>query len=551
MEQMSPQRERFFTIRRKILVVAIVATLLPSLLLGWISYYQTYALVCAKATQEMEAVLERASRGMDAWMQAKFDGLRVYSSSLMLVDNLTRHLHQTADSPPATQQLGEFLRLVQDQVPDYQRLLVLDRSGDLVAQSLQVERETGIGKDWVDRLDQRRTLVAARSAADDASPRYLSLGVPIISTDAEEMGLLVAELPMAQMKQVLELSAERESELLLLGNHSEILLSSHDPGQTLAHGGTIRDGSAEPLNAQGVLRYVNHNGVNVVGLSVPWSRLPWQLLVEKPYASVFAEVDRLRNGALLLLAMFLAGFGLLAYLLSQSILAPLSRLGEAAAAVAEGNLDIQLRIDNRDELGFTMTIFNDMVQRLRTGRERLEKISITDSLTGLYNRKQIIDSLELQFSRYRRSGVGFSLLMVDIDHFKRINDRYGHLAGDAALQQIGSIFKSVLRNIDIAGRYGGEEFLIILEQTDELQALETAERIRSVTETSPLSFAGESIHYTVSAGVAAVVEGQVESATSLIQLADRNLYLAKQRGRNQIATGRGETYKDNLLKLLP
>ncbi|MCB1762002.1 MAG: diguanylate cyclase [Gammaproteobacteria bacterium] len=551
MEKMSPQRGRFFTIRRKILVVAIVATLLPSLLLGWISYYQTYALVCAKATQEMEAVLERASRGMDAWMQTKFDGLRVYSSSLMLADNLTRHLHQTADSPPAILQLGEFLRLVQDQVPDYRRLLVLDRSGDLVAQSPQVERETGIGKDWVDRLDQRRTLVAARSAADDASPRYLSLGVPIISADAEEMGLLVAELPMAQMKQVLELSAERESELLLLGNHSEILLSSHDPGQTFAHGGTIRDGSAEPLNAQGVLRYVNHNGVDVVGLSVPWSRLPWQLLVEKPYASVFAEVDRLRNGALLLLAMFLAGFGLLAYLLSQSILSPLSRLGEAAAAVAEGNLDIQLRIDNRDELGFTMTIFNDMVQRLRTGRERLEKISITDSLTGLYNRKQIIDSLELQFSRYRRSGIGFSLLMVDIDHFKRINDRYGHLAGDAALQQIGSIFKSVLRNIDIAGRYGGEEFLIILEQTDELQALETAERIRSVTETSPLSFAGESIHYTVSAGVAAVVEGQVDSATSLIQLADRNLYLAKQRGRNQIATGRGETYKDNLLKLLP
>jgi len=537
-----PKRVKFLTIRKRILVVDIFATLVPSLLLGWITYYQTHALLQAKAGQELEAGLERARRGMDAWFEEKFHGLRVFSGSFVLVENLTRHLQQStaeksgevAAKRLAEQQISEFLQLVQDQLSHYHRLLVLDKLGSVIAQFPRLELSTGFESGWVDRVSLDRTLLSEHRSGREAATPYISLGVPIVSASAVDLGLLVAEIPLSKLSGTLEFSADPESEILLVRNSGEIVLSSltwkerHAPADAFVY---RTDFTAKPLAPE---RYGSHRGVEVVGRSVSLPQIPWRLVIEKPYQSIFSEVDRLRDIALVLILILLAGFALLAYLVSQSILLPLSRLSLAAARVAEGNLDIRLETDNRDELGFTMTIFNDMVRRLRVSRDKLEKISITDSLTGLYNRKQTMDSLTLQFSRYRRSGTRFSVLMIDIDHFKRINDRQGHLAGDEALRQMGAIFRSVLRNIDVAGRYGGEEFLIILEQADEQQALETAERIRSVTEQCELLFQEGLIRFTVSIGIASVMDGGEDAPASIIQRADRSLYMAKQRGRNQV-----------------
>ena len=542
MARKGSKRGKFLTIRKRILVIAIFATLVPSLLLGWITYYQTYELLRVKAVQELEGGLERARRGVDTWFKEKFDGLRVFSSSFVLVENLTRHLQKPANGRReevaaerlAERQISEFLKLVQDQLPHYHRFVVLDRSSNIIAQFPRLMRPTGFESGWIDRMSPDRTLISGHLSGPEAATPSVSLGVPIVAASGEDLGLLAAEIPLSKLVGILEFSSDPESELLLARSSGEILLSSLSWKHASA-GDDVVGYRTEQTSAPLMLeRYANYRGVDVVSRSVALTQIPWQLVIERPYRSVFAEVDRLRDIALLLTLILLTGFGLLAYLVSQSILLPLSRLTLAAAAVAEGNLSVQLESDNQDELGFTISVFNDMVGRLRLGRERLEKISITDSLTGLYNRKQIMDSLALQFSRYRRGGLRFSILMVDIDHFKQINDRQGHLAGDAALQQIGTVFRNVLRNTDVAGRYGGEEFLIILEQAGERQALETAERIRSVTEKSELDFQGELISFSVSIGIATVTEDGRDTPDAMIQRADRCLYTAKQRGRNQV-----------------
>jgi len=163
-------------------------------------------------------------------------------------------------------------------------------------------------------------------------------------------------------------------------------------------------------------------------------------------------------------------------------------------------------------------------------------MATTDSLTGLANRKLIMADLVAHLEHHRRYGTDFSLLMIDIDYFKRINDSHGHLVGDAVLVQLAQVFKEILRSLDSAGRYGGEEFLIILGQIDNRQALQTAERIRQVVDQHEFVCGEVSIHATVSIGVAGalVEEG---SSTGLIDRADKALYEAKAGGRNRVMQG--------------
>jgi diguanylate cyclase (GGDEF)-like protein len=233
--------------------------------------------------------------------------------------------------------------------------------------------------------------------------------------------------------------------------------------------------------------------------------------------------------------------GFFAYLISRSIVSPLEKLTEAAEKVADGDLEVKIPVQRDDELGTTTKVFNDMVGQLRQSRERLEQLSITDSLTQLANRKHIMETLTAQLERFRRSGSPFSVLLIDADHFKAINDNQGHLVGDEALRHLGRTFKRLLRTVDLAGRYGGEEFLMILDETDAREALHTAERIRMAIESSEVEIEGAALRFTISVGVAEIGFGEDED--QLIRRADAALYQAKREGRNRSVLAKPVTDK--------
>jgi diguanylate cyclase (GGDEF)-like protein len=158
----------------------------------------------------------------------------------------------------------------------------------------------------------------------------------------------------------------------------------------------------------------------------------------------------------------------------------------------------------------------------------------TDPLTGLFNYRYLMLALDREMERSKRSGLTFGLIMIDLDYFKRINDTYGHQAGNAALQWVGNIWCSNLRRIDIACRYGGEEFAIILPGTYLLQAVQAAERLRSMLENSPLDLNGERVPLTASFGVEVFNTKDLVSPDELIYRADCFLQEAKQKGRNRV-----------------
>jgi diguanylate cyclase (GGDEF)-like protein len=165
----------------------------------------------------------------------------------------------------------------------------------------------------------------------------------------------------------------------------------------------------------------------------------------------------------------------------------------------------------------------------------LSENSARDSLTGLYNRWYVMDKIEAEINRSLRHGAPLSLMMLDIDHFKLVNDTYGHMAGDQVLQSVGKLLRESCRVYDVPGRYGGEEFCILLPETRLDNTSVVANRIRERLELTGVEISGASVIVTASIGVAALdSEDTLLTGTGLIDRADKALYVAKEQGRNRV-----------------
>jgi diguanylate cyclase (GGDEF)-like protein len=178
------------------------------------------------------------------------------------------------------------------------------------------------------------------------------------------------------------------------------------------------------------------------------------------------------------------------------------------------------------------------MERLRSECARLQELSRTDPLTGFFNFRHLLTILSTEMERTRRSGLPTGLLMIDLDHFKRVNDTYGHEAGNAVLKWVGKVILNNIRRIDIACRFGGEEFAIILPVTSLPQAVHAAERLRRAVGKKPAILKQEGVPVTASFGVD-VYRGRIRlSPDAFIERADRFLLKAKTKGRNRVCYDR-------------
>ena len=163
---------------------------------------------------------------------------------------------------------------------------------------------------------------------------------------------------------------------------------------------------------------------------------------------------------------------------------------------------------------------------------KLDQLSRKDELTNLSNRRDMFDRLRYEMHRFERSSKGFSVLIADIDHFKSVNDTYGHECGDELLKEIARVLSNNIQKRDVVARWGGEEFLIFLPETSGVDAEKTAERLRLAIANLSLNYNGNTITTTTSIGLAEYSSGQ--SLNELINTADKFLYLAKREGRNRV-----------------
>jgi len=295
---------------------------------------------------------------------------------------------------------------------------------------------------------------------------------------------------------------------------------------------------------EGVLEAKGEDGVDwllahEVVTQNPDGAFPLRVMVTVPLSRVFSEGNRalVRD----LLGISLATLFLLVgvwYGTEWFMLRKIGGLLRAADRVRGGDLNARTGIPyGGEELSQLAQAFDDMALALQQREQKLQEQAISDPLTGLYNRRYLSEFLPRELVRCRRSATPVAVMLIDLDHFKRINDSFGHEAGDVVLKAIAALLKSKVRGSDMACRYGGEEFALILPETDLDAAVRRAEVIRLAIAHLGLGHAGTLLgKITTSLGIALFpVHG--EDSESLLRVADVALYAAKGAGRDRVVVG--------------
>jgi diguanylate cyclase (GGDEF)-like protein len=203
--------------------------------------------------------------------------------------------------------------------------------------------------------------------------------------------------------------------------------------------------------------------------------------------------------------------------------------------------DHQLKDGDKIQVGSTTILkftFHDSLDE--TFQRQMYESALRDGLTKVFNKKYFLDRLESEFAYAIRHKTPLSLVMFDIDHFKKINDTYGHLAGDYALATLANVVSQTIRQEDVFARYGGEEFAVICRGVDLVGAAAFGERIRRMVAAQHFEYQGTTIKVTVSVGVAAVPDVGMREHAELVGSADEALYTAKRNGRNQVVSAGGK-----------
>jgi len=533
------------SIRSKIIAFTVAATLLPAGLTLWVSYAQNRAAIEASLAQDLRTQSGQAAREVGVWLRERLYDLRVFASSYEVSDNIA--LTSGYTSPATATRLHEYLNSLRERFTDYDRLLVLDLAGNVQATSDKGHATVRLPADWLKTLRSERQVVGSPFWDAAETRGKLVVIVPVQRPGGQIIGAFAGELRLAAMKRVLGVFDPKSDRVIALAtsDRGSLVASSRGLSPRLLET-TIRPGPLSRLTGSegSAFRYtsdVQRANTPVVGALARVPQTKWIVVAEVPASDAFAPVARFREVGLTIVIALLVIIATGAYRLGIVIVRPLDRLIGGAARVASGELEVDLPPAGGGEVGQLTTAFNHMVWKLRESRRQLdatnemlrrqnaelERLSLTDGLTGLANHRLLMQRLEEEAHRYHRHGRAFSVLMIDVDHFKAYNDRFGHPAGDDVLRHVATFLRAVTRQTDCVAHHGGDEFCILLPETSSADVARLADRIRERIKVA--RFPGEGI--TLSIGAASLPTDGV-TAESVMGAADDALYEAKRRGRD-------------------
>jgi len=532
---------RLGSIRNRILAFALLATIVPSGITMGLSYIQSRRALEAKVAQDLLSASVQTARAMGVWLKEHLYDLRVFASSEEVANTLERGANGG--------RLGDYLQSLHDRFADFDVLTVVDLRGRVVGTSSRRATSIPLPARWTESLRKEGQSVGEAYWDDKAAKGKLVVVVPVQRGDGRLIGGFAAEMNLKSTLGLLKEFAHDSGGAVHLLTTDGKMIASTDGVTTKLLKAKLPAGTLERLTKshKTVVTFGSVNGRRVVGALEQVPQAPWVVVAELASSIAYRQMDRSRDYSLMLFVILLVAVGASGYRFGVLIARPLDRLTVAAAEVAQGDLAVDLPEGGSGEVGSLTMVFNHMVSRLREGRrkldeinetlraknEELERLSTTDGLTGLANHRFLMQRLSEEGARSNRSSRPFAVLMADVDRFKEYNDSFGHPAGDEVLKKVASIIRECTRNIDCVGRYGGEEFLVILTETSISGALEAAERIRA--RLAATQFPGRKI--TLSIG-AAEFPKHADVPSSVIAVADSALYEAKREGRDRVVEAR-------------
>ena len=378
----------------------------------------------------------------------------------------------------------------------------------------------------------------------------INFGYPVIDASGKITAVAFVAMNLDRLNVIAAATPLPENGILTVLDGTGIILARHPArsgvvGQKLAAvrvrelvlSGT--DGIFEEQGVDGIRKLFAYQAVT----ANPDGTVPIRVMVSLPLEAVFADANRgLAHTLVGLLAATLLVLAVARYGAERLILRSIRQLLDTADRVRAGDLTARTGFhQRRDELSQVGLALDEMAQALQLREKELKQAmqdlreqSITDPLTGLYNRRYLLELLPRELVRAGRNGTHIAVIMVDVDHFKRINDSFGHDAGDLALRAIGPLLKQSIRRSDIACRFGGEEFLLILPEATSEGAARRAEAIRAAIKLLNLIHLGRALGaITASLGVA-LYPDHASDADALLRSADESLYKAKDGGRDRV-----------------
>jgi diguanylate cyclase (GGDEF)-like protein len=542
---------KLHSIKTRMLVFALIATIIPSVTLGSLAYIQITRFLNQRISQNLRNVTAQVSKELDLSIKERIYDIRIFSSSYIITENLSiiaKGDSGAAERLAAFQMMSAYLQSIGNKFTAYSELMISDLDGRIVSSSHGVTPPPELPAKWPRLVAGHRSMISNVFFDGVHNERVMVISEPIRNAEDSVVGLMCAKLSVASIETTLIAHTTVDTDAIYLVN---------DAGQRITGGNPPAGQDADSMdhatmskliaNPSEPATYRGYRNRLVIGTMATIPSLNLRVVVETDKAKAFRRVSSLQRLTMLLTGGIILFIGVCAYMLALTIVQPLKRLREGADQVASGNLNVALPVRNRSEVGYLTQVFNGMVRKLRNGLDELDRvnailreknqdlhqISITDPLTGLYNRKQLMEVLNSELARSVRHDYSFGLLIIDIDHFKSINDTFGHQKGDEVLCRLAATFQANIRKCDYAARYGGEEFILLLTETSGQGAEEVAERIRRTAEEDRVPSADGPIRYTVSVGIGTFPEDG-NDAKALVEQADKALYKAKKAGRNQI-----------------
>lgn len=448
--------------------------------------------------------------------------------------------------------LRDMLRGMLQATPAFDDLVVVDEHG-----RTRADPKYPAGVDVSDR-EYFRAARAGRSFVSDvitsrsSGGKIIVVAAPVRDAQGRFRGLVFGAVPLDTLLGFLQsLHAETSSRTYLLDAKGNLLSPPVDPDKpgdkplrSLRAGDAIFDQAQARTVSSGVYR--DHAGERVVGAYRFVLNDRWLLVGEKPEAEIMLVHAGVVGLPLLGAALLFFIFGPMALRLARSLEEPVRRLEEHSRKIEGGDFDVQCdpepQAGDPQEIRRLNVAYCLMVDRVRDTLDALRQASLTDHLTGSANRKHLFQEGPRLIDAGLRAGMPVSLLMLDLDNFKNVNDTFGHAAGDAVLTAFAELLERMVRQSDIFARVGGEEFAVLAPNAGQTAAVELAERIRLAVAALPVPFGGQTLSITVSIGTATLnvgpdtdrASGLRAALESLMALADDALYTAKRNGRNRV-----------------
>ncbi|MGZ0018531.1 sensor domain-containing diguanylate cyclase [Nitrosomonas sp. wSCUT-2] len=541
------------SIKSKIIVFSILATLIPSLGLGISSFYRNEEMIAENLTRELRTMANRASRELDLWIKEQILSVRDLAASIstskILIEGLSLE-NQLPKSKSINQAKSTelYLKSVHKRLETVLELTIVGVEGEIIASNVDEPFPVSLAQNWPENASIQGDVVVSPQWSERYGTAIVSIAVPILSIDDYILGALIVTFDMQSLQPLLKAKIRPPpGDVLLLDKEGHVMLASDT---TLLNPPL----SSEP-DVLSRLRsnpgeydvFIGPQQKKVAGLAYLSEKMPITVIANRDYQLIYSAWEQQRNMFIGLVSIIILIVTAIAFRLSHAIVKPLQRLIDATEKIVRGDLDVNLVNGQRDEIGQLTHRFNQMADKLRQNQaeihaaaiamqqknQLLETLSVTDNLTGLYNRNKLNAIISDQLARFVRNKRPFAVLMIDVDYFKTLNDSLGHVVGDEILAAVAKRISQSIRNVDFAARFGGDEFIIILAETTVDEAEKTAERIRSQVANIHCDSINQDLHVTLSIGVIQSEPNDI-SLTILLSRVDSALYEAKRAGRDQV-----------------